>query len=864
MRGVYYQSVGNPLQVDRLPDSRPAIEMLPPEEAGQREEKLYQLAVSLSLAAAGAVTMLVLYRPAGWSALEPYDLLICGPIVAALASMAIVKRQVSWLLQPAFLVSLVFLCANQRMPWTLQVLVASLAVGLLSYCFGAHCSHVQTASPVPLIRAYELRSGWHRQLLIMATIGGVLTGMTLASGWLLMRMALVTLPIAAMAVPKPPGLRATRARVLWHGLMSWYTYDAPPVPSLLQSPVGSVQQRRSLPIFAAVLATIVMTRYADSPFTGLMELGETPGVQAVMHGQDRFEQLKYGVLGWSTIFIAMVTLPVVLPWMLASCLAMPILLEAAAERDRAPDGSDVSAVIKDVRRSPDLVERQSIYMGRVVRDGSSVLIPRTVFREHAHGLGDSGSGKTSLFLCPLIEQMVMWGDCSVIVLDLKADTLELLATLRSAAEAVRRERGIHLPLKFFSNQLGKSTFAFNPMTQPFWSNFDLLTKTDILCGATGLTYGTDYGQGYYSSANAAILYHTLKTFPFVNTFRDIAECIGVVITTAKKQELHPEIRKAGVHVHEVMKRLASCEALNVTDSTGHSEEVVEQAIDLSRIFREPQLLYFHLSATLSPSGAPEIARLKTYMTLAAATQTERKVPVFLFIDEFQRMVAGNLEYMLQLARSMGVGVILANQSMEDLKQSTINLIPPIEANCRMRQWFSVSSSDDQQRLINSSGLTVDRQRGASHSTKDNGGTSVTYSATEQVVPRITINDILLTSDHPFRSILRVGRGAGYAQYGGMPVIIESSFHISEEEYRRRQRMPWPTAVGAFVQSRETCEPREPASPHAPHVPDGWTEETIKEDGVLGTGDQGPAIEVLFDDFRKSMKSPPTGKRRKRS
>jgi hypothetical protein len=55
------------------------------------------------------------------------------------------------------------------------------------------------------------------------------------------------------------------------------------------------------------------------------------------------------------------------------------------------------------------------------------------FTEHAHGLGDSGSGKTSLFLCPLIEQLVMSGECSVIVIDLKADSLELLATQIAAA-----------------------------------------------------------------------------------------------------------------------------------------------------------------------------------------------------------------------------------------------------------------------------------------------------------------------------------------------------------------------------------------------------------------------------------------------
>jgi len=64
------------------------------------------------------------------------------------------------------------------------------------------------------------------------------------------------------------------------------------------------------------------------------------------------------------------------------------------------------------------------------------------------------------------------------------------------------------------------------MTQPFWTKFDLLTRTDILCGANGLTYGTDYGQGFYSSSNAGITHHTLKAFPHVSTFKELAECIG--------------------------------------------------------------------------------------------------------------------------------------------------------------------------------------------------------------------------------------------------------------------------------------------------------------------------------------------------
>ena len=162
-------------------------------------------------------------------------------------------------------------------------------------------------------------------------------------------------------------------------------------------------------------------------------------------------------------------------------------------------------------------------------------------------------------------------------------------------------------------------------------------------------------------------------------FRELSERISYVVTHAKRSELHPEIRKAGVHVHTVIDRLGSFEALNVT-SAEYPSEVVDEAIDLAAVFEQPQFHYFHLSSTLGPGSSPEIARLAAYTLLAAATQAQRRHQVYLVIDEFQRMVASNVEYMLQLARSMGVGVILANQTMQDLRTSKANLIPSIEAN----------------------------------------------------------------------------------------------------------------------------------------------------------------------------------------
>ncbi len=856
MRENYYQSVGNPLQLDRLPVTRPSLEL--PAPLRSWTERVWGIGRGLGIAASAAVLIVLFYPPAGIRWLEPFDLVFALPTLAIGVTAAIWTSQVRWLLHPLTLTAAVLLCANHRTPWMVQVVMLAHVIGLFAYAFGRHWGVVCTSAPMPRTEADALRTQWQFQLSVLSVVAVVLTACVLLTGTWLLKLAVVLLPVAAFTA-RPQNTSVSPWRVLLESLGSWFTYHAQPLPGLQQSPVGPTHYRAGIVLAVTVLTVMVFARWSNSPLAQVIELGstnhQTYSRQLDQRQAGDFERLRYGGMVWGATVIGIATLPVVMPLALAFSLVMPILCLATGARNQSRSGNSIETILTDIRRSPDLTERSSVYLGRVVEDGSPVLVPREVFHEHAHGLGDSGSGKTSLFLSPLIEQLVRGGECSVIVLDLKADSLELLATLQAAAEDVRRQRGQTLPLRYFSNQADRATFAFNPMTQPFWSRFDLLTRTDILCGANGLTYGTDYGQGYYSSANAAILFHALKTFPHVTTFTELADCIGEVITTAKKRELHPEIRKAGVHVQEVIKRLASCEALNVTSASGRSAEVVENSIDLTDVFRTPQLLYFHLSSTLSPSGAPEIARLVNYMLLAAATQTERQHPVFLVIDEFQRMVASNLEYMLQLARSMGVGVILANQSMEDLKKSTTNLIPAIEANCRLRQWFSVSSSDDQQRLINGSGVTIDHALGVSKSTNPDGRSTVTYSQTEQVVSRFTQNDVLLTSDHPFRSFLRISRGAGYAQYGGLPVIIESSFHISAEEYRRRRALPWPNAVGSFQPRQISDANTTDSSAKPPKKVAGpkWTEEVVGENQAASLPDAELGdIDDLFRQFQQTL------------
>ena len=135
------------------------------------------------------------------------------------------------------------------------------------------------------------------------------------------------------------------------------------------------------------------------------------------------------------------------------------------------------------------------------------------------------------------------------------------------------------------------------------------------------------------------------------------------------------------------------------------------------------------------------------------------------------LAAQNVDAILQIARSMNVGVILANQSMLDLKQD--NLIHVVEANCRYRQWYAISSPKEQERLSKASGESVDLMHSATVSTQRDGfetRTTVSHSSNKFITPRLSTNDIKLARDDPRKSIVLVTRGAGYSQFGGMPVV----------------------------------------------------------------------------------------------
>ncbi len=506
------------------------------------------------------------------------------------------------------------------------------------------------------------------------------------------------------------------------------------------------------------------------------------------------------------------------------------VLSVRAEAQRILDDpknaiSEWDGYVTRVQNSHDAIERDSLFLGIHDAGNYPVLLPQSILRQHAHILGDSGSGKTALGLMPLITQLIRMSGrkarernstplenppCSILVIDLKGDKSSFYGC---KIEAERAE----IPFKWFTTSLNCSTYMFNPFLQRHFQNASPAQRNDLILSSLGLIHGEGYGRSYFSRVNRSVLGRIMEVFgDGIHSFRHLrsyTERNDKYDSVGKSLRLSPKQREDATELFATVSLLAACPAINITadDNTFSPEErdaAITNQIDMFDLFREPQVLYFSLSSGEEESTVREIAKLALYSLLTAAIfhknhAQEPSLQVYLFIDEFQQIVSSNLEIILRQARSMGIGAILANHTIDDLLKPGSNLISTVRTNTCFKQFFSVGELRQQDDLIKSSGETVEHvyswyeELATEHYVQtpfDNDQVDQrepVVHATEKVGPRLNRNDILTISADKNLSIVQIRANEGYAQYRNFPFPLRSDFHISKAEYTRRDSLPWP-------------------------------------------------------------------------
>lgn len=441
-------------------------------------------------------------------------------------------------------------------------------------------------------------------------------------------------------------------------------------------------------------------------------------------------------------------------------------------------------------------ERDHLWLGTSATNDYPILLSRRILSEHAHILGSSGSGKTALGLAPLMTQLIRLADSSVVIIDLKGDNA-LFTGAREEAEAAG------LPFQWFTDELGSSTFVFNPLLQAHRARLSTLQRTDLLMGAFGLHYSRAYGEAYYSDIQNHLLFRALRHEPDCPSFRRLYELLR---NRALYRDMDKKELRDAAHIWKIVDRLASFPSLNACEGDGVSQRVLDNAIDMGEVFSAPRVLYFYLPAALESLAVEEIARLALYNLLTAAVKAKgQRTQVYLFIDEFQQIVSSNLEIILRQARKFGIGVILANQAIADLKTREVDLTPVVSANTNLKQIFSVADVFHQDMLIKASGEAMYEMVSVTEKwTEPN-----VVRTQESVGPRLWRNDIIDFSNHPQRSLVQIDRGHGFTQFGGYPFVMVSKFHITKKEYERRDRAPWPDGDPRTITPQPDAVPQTP-------------------------------------------------------
>jgi hypothetical protein len=418
------------------------------------------------------------------------------------------------------------------------------------------------------------------------------------------------------------------------------------------------------------------------------------------------------------------------------------------------------------------VERESLWLGRVAADGSPILWPVEALDRHSIVTGGTGSGKSAL-LMSLVDQLIYRTDRQLIIVDCKAETYELLATLKRAAALKGKQTGTTPAVKHFTLEKGRCSHLVDVLGMT--RHLPTPQRCGVMLSSLALAHAQEYGQSFFRDQSFEFLSFVLERHPDVENWGELVQHMQDAIRFASEIELSKRTREYGDHVLLVAKRLASLDALN--SSSRLPQSVLDNAIDFTN-----EHIYFDLSAKKNGFIAGEVARL-----IAGLLKTLPRKRRILIIDEFQIAVNKELELFLTQARSHGIGVVLACQNASQLVTSDWDGRPVIEANTALQMWMTANDVVGREQLRQLGGI----RREPTINKHQNSRGELSYTFGETITDRISPNLIDEVSSHPKHYFARLIGDAGYAAYGGKIFVGESMFHQTKQNYDRAMKTPWP-------------------------------------------------------------------------
>lgn len=493
------------------------------------------------------------------------------------------------------------------------------------------------------------------------------------------------------------------------------------------------------------------------------------------------------------------------------------------------------------------LRKKEVFIGVRHPVPSPLFVPREVFQRHSYILGATGFGKTSHAIAQLLIQLsekYPWiktnesknpdaddsaeGQfASILIIDMKptGDTF-----LRALAEqlADRDQR----TFRFFSTAPELQSVQFDPFTLLRLTPYPL-ERVEMLLKAFSLIYPEGYGSDFFTSEQRRVLTQVMYNCK-PNNFTELVDFVREAVSKKGNTDARG-LLSAVMGVQRALHLNADARAVPS-----------EQNLDFDRFLAEGEIAYVHLDSRGTYLLGRDVGKLMLFTLLKIATERYKRRQIrqtFVVIDEFQRLAAANIVEMLEDARAAGIAFILAHQSAAALETRDRDLYASLFENCSFKQcltlenkrvielltlvsgqttqrveggskgWNSaVQSTDSWSRSFgtgSSSGLAessdgkVTRSTGSSDSSSHGtgGGTgyaegrSETQSWEDTLCPGLTPELIAKVNNIELLSLVHVkGATKGVTPTGGVPVLVQGLYPVTDSEYLEMSDRAWPTVA----------------------------------------------------------------------
>jgi len=600
-------------------------------------------------------------------------------------------------------------------------------------------------------------------------------------------------------------------RSSWEPLVNWFYYNpaGSAAPGLYQSPF----RHRGLRVWI-VLALLVVSLLPLAAFFPIHKalIPETPWLSAAARWGARLQAAPEswiltaarGALSgdsrfvWAVVMgvLASVLAPVALlisTAMLIASRAIPTI-KASSRLEPRSKGMDfdyyVEQILNSSYRHPDKTwERDHLFLGTDTIQGRPILLARSLLDGHAHILGSTQSGKTSLALTPMISQMIRAlqpgsknyrSQSSILILDLKGD----MPMFQNTKIECERRR---VKFKYFTLGFREASYVFNPFEQTHLVDVSPDQRADMLAQAMGIFYGHKYPEVFWSDINAQVFRALLLCYPEIRSFARFHHYMKDPSWYQQTGGKAEEWKKAS-HVKAAADKLARIVPLNVTAKEAPSTDVYRNRIDMRNLGsqnRDPEVVYFYIRATDDEAAGHAVAKLALFSLLTAVNTIpeKEKKRTYVVIDEFQYIALDTLARLFEQAAGLQVSYILGNQSLFTLP----DIIQEVLAeNTAFRQIFRAGSVKARKNIRERSGDSI------YHLYSQAISENVTLTLGEHIGPGYFDSEIIRTSYEDAVSWVEMSAGRGFSRYGGQIFTIHTPHHISKAEYERRKRLDWPT------------------------------------------------------------------------